>query len=192
MEDLVGHLARRFADILGRVTKPAAIVTAAALGLGGCTVVDEFVGMVDSPFAAEGCKQISAKARAKINWARVPVVEVAVRNDEFEPMIFRLKQGRPYVLRLRNRDFEEHEFYAPEFFRQNAMVTIAVDGQRFDETCVQSVTIPPRQTAEVRMVAIVDDRYEFYDNPLPFPVLSAAIPGGVIVVEERRDLAEKP
>lgn len=179
---------------LGRALKPAAVALTATLGLGaglgGCAVVDQITEIAGDSFGAEGCKQISAKARAKINWARVPVVEVAVRNDEFEPMILRLKQGRPYVLRLRNRDFETHEFHAAEFMRQNAMVTIAVDGQRFDDTCVESITIPPRQTAEVRLVAIVDDHYEFFDNPLPFPVLSAAVPGGVIVVEERRDVVE--
>lgn len=182
---------RNFGQVLGRVLKPIAIVVAATGVLGGCAIVDKVASVAQDSFAGGGaCKQISMKARAKINWARVPVVQTRVRNDEFEPMIFHLRQGRPYVLWVRNRDFRSHEFYAPDFFHQNAMVTISVDGQRLDDTCVDSVTIPPRQTAEIRMVAIVDDHYEFYDNPLPFPVVSALIPGGVIVVEERRDMAQ--
>ena len=49
------------------------------------------------------CKQISQRAEAKINWARVPEREIVIRNDAFSPMVMRLMQGRPYVIRVRNR-----------------------------------------------------------------------------------------
>ena len=48
-------------------------------------------------FTAANCKQISKRAEAKINWARVPEVEIRIRDGEFSPMVTRLQQGRPYV-----------------------------------------------------------------------------------------------
>ena len=83
---------------LRRVLGPA-VMTMAALALAACTMAGEV-----STIGATECKRISKKAQAKINWARVPAVDIRVRNDEFEPMIIRLRQGRPYILRIRNRD----------------------------------------------------------------------------------------
>lgn len=142
-----------------------------------------------STFAAHECKQISSRAEAKINWARVPEVELRVRNGEYSPMVMRLKQGRPYILRIRNRDTEQRVFRARDFFLQNAVLAVGVEGKQADATCIHSVTIPARQTAEIRMVAITDGTYEYEDNLILVPWVLSGGPSGAIIIEERRETA---
>lgn len=164
---------------LRQVWGPVAVLLA-AVTLGACASPQG----VDS-FAALDCKRISTKAQAKINWARVPSVDVRVRNDEFEPMILTLRQGRPYILRIRNRDDGLHVFRAGKFFQSNAVLSVALDGKRQEETCIRSVSIPGRQTAEIRMVAILDGHYEFEDSVILVPWIFSSGPSGIIIVEER-------
>lgn len=142
-----------------------------------------------SNFNVADCKMLSNRAEAKINWARVPERELRVRDGEYSPMVMRLKQGRPYIIRIRNRDDERRVFRAPSFFEQNAVVTIGVEGERAATTCVNAISIPARQTAEVRVVAITDGTFEFEDNAILLPYIMSAGPSGVIVVEERRETA---
>lgn len=140
-------------------------------------------------FAAIGCKQISKRAEAKINWARVPEIEIRIRDGEYSPMVTRLQQGRPYVLRIRNRDDSLRVFRARDFFKENAVIAAGVEGQRAEETCFVSVSIPSRQSAEIRMVAITDGTFEFEDNLVLLPFVLSAGPSGAIVIEERRETA---
>jgi len=140
-------------------------------------------------FVTSGCKQISKKAEAKINWARVPEIEIRVRNGEYSPMVTRLQQGRPYVLRIRNRDDSLRVFRARDFFKNNAVIAIGVEGQRAEDTCVASVSIPSRQSAEIRMVAVTDGTFEFEDNIILLPFVLSAGPSGAIVIDERRETA---
>ncbi len=160
------------------------MVTVVAGALGACAASN---GVTVAGISE--CKQISKRAEAKINWARVPQIDMRIRNDEFEPMVMRLRQGRPYIIRIRNRDTEPHVFRAPEFFKQNAVVAIGVEGVRADENCVYAVAIPARESAEIRMVAITDGTYEYEDNSILLPFIMSSGPSGAIVIEERRETA---
>ncbi len=142
-----------------------------------------------SGFATSGCKQISKRAEAKINWARVPEIEIRVRNGEYSPMVTRLQQGRPYVLRVRNRDDSLRVFRARDFFKNNAVIAVGVEGVRAPETCFASISIPARQSAEIRMVAVTDGTFEFEDNVILLPFVLSAGPSGAIVIDERRETA---
>ncbi len=46
------------------------------------------------------CVQVDKEAVKRINWTKVPVVNVRVRLDEFSPMVIRLRQGWPYVFHI--------------------------------------------------------------------------------------------
>ncbi len=142
-----------------------------------------------SNFGVAQCKQISQRAEAKINWARVPEVEIRVRDGEYSPMVTRLQQGRPYVLRIRNRDDSLRVFRAKDFFERNAVIAVGVEGVRADNTCINAVSIPARQSAEIRIVAITDGTFEFEDNALLLPYVFSGGASGVIVVDERRETA---
>lgn len=142
-----------------------------------------------SELGAAECKQISKQAEAKINWARVPEREIVIRNDAFSPMVMRLMQGRPYVLRIRNRDDQMHVFRAGSLFERNVVVAAGVEGQRAEQTCFTAISIPPRQSAEIRFVAITDGTYDYADEILLPKIFSVGAANGVIVIEERRETA---
>ncbi len=132
------------------------------------------------------CAVVSPKALKKVNWTRVPEVNMRIRNDEFEPMIVQMTQGWPYTFRIRNRDDRAHTFNAKAFFKNIAMVRVTVDGKRQDETCFASLEIPAHTTAEMQLVAAVDGHFEFQDNWLPASSFISGGADGVIVIEERR------
>ena len=132
-----------------------------------------------------GCAEVSKKAVKYINWTRVPEVNVRIRHDEFSPMIVRLRQGWPYILRIRNRDDKNHVFKAYDFFSKTAVIQAAIGGEALPETCFGTVVIPPRQTVEMRLVAVEDGYFEFEDNWMFMPYGLSFGPNGIIIVEER-------
>lgn len=170
---------------LGRRIFRLSALAVVAASLGACASSS---GVTE--FTANQCKQISKRAEAKINWARVPDVELVVRNGEFSPMVTRLKQGRPYVLRVRNRDEENRVFRAQKFFEQNAVIAVGVEGVRSEQTCFAAVGIPARQTAEIRFVAITDGTFEYEDNEIMLPWVMSGGPSGAIIIDERRETAD--
>ncbi len=131
------------------------------------------------------CATVSEEDVRQVNWTRVPEVNMRVRNGEFEPMIVQLKQGWPYIFRIRNRDDKARVFAADDFFAKMAVLRITIDDKRQDNPCVSRITLPPRTTAELRLVAARDGRYEFEDTPVPVAGLFSTGASGVIVVEER-------
>jgi hypothetical protein len=165
----------------GRRLTRSALWPAALLLLGACA----------GPLAVSGvvsrCATVDDKAVKYINWARVPEVNIRIRNAEFEPMIVRMRQGWPYVLRIRNRDHETRVFSAHEFFQRVAVIKATVAGEEQDFTCFGVVAVPPRQSAELRLVALTDGYYEYEDSaiPIPIPGLFSTAPNGIIIIEER-------
>jgi hypothetical protein len=131
------------------------------------------------------CATVSEEDVRQVNWRRVPEVNMRVRGSEFEPMIVPLKQGRPYIFRIRNRDDTARVFAADDFFAKMAVLRITIDDKRQDDTCVRRIKLPPRGTAELRRVAARDGRYEFEDTPVPVAGLFSEGASGVILVEER-------
>ncbi len=134
-----------------------------------------------------GCEEVNPEALKRVNWTRVPEINVSIRHDEFSPMVIRMRQGWPYVFRLRNRDDTGHTFRADDFFRNVAIIEKSFGGDWVEENpCFGSVWVPPRQTVELKLVAVVDGRYEFEDNPVFYLGGMMDGPNGVIIIEERR------
>ena len=131
------------------------------------------------------CASVDEADIRQVNWTRVPEVNMRVRGGEFEPMIVQLKQGWPYIFRIRNRDDRARSFSASDFFTSQAVVRITIAGERQDDTCVNKIVVPPRETAELRLVAALDGRYEFEDTVLPVTGLFSQGASGLIIVEER-------
>ena len=138
-----------------------------------------------SPFPPAECATVSAKAVKRVDWSRVPEVDMRVRNNEFEPMIVNLKQGWPYVFRIRNRDDYDHIFHSRDFFQNMAIIRMTVDGERQEETCIRKIAVPAGGAVEMRLVAAVDGHYEFEDKWLPTPLVFSTGAAGVVIVEER-------
>jgi len=177
-----------------------AILTVLGLGLGGCawpssnlSFIPSIPGFSSLPSIGEilpewgqgECATVSPKALKRVNWTRVPQVNMHIRNNEYEPMIVQMTQGWPYVFRIRNRDKVSHTFNAERFLKSMAVIRISVGGKRQNETCIASLKIPPETMAEIHLVAAKDGHYEFEDNWLPAATLLTGGADGVIIVEER-------
>ena len=159
----------------------SALLAAVALLLAGCTVTPDMVGFL----APSSCAKIDRKAVKFINWTKVPVVNVRIRQNEYLPMVIRLRQGWPYVIRILNRDDYGHVFQANTFFSRVAVIKTTIAGKVKEETCYGAIYIPAQQTAELKLVAVVDGYYDYVDSYLS--ISSAFSPGrnGVIIIEER-------
>ncbi len=155
------------------------LLSLASILLGACALPSEPIQ------AVFGCAEVSKKALKYINWTRVPQVNVRIRHDEYSPMIIRLRQGWPYISRIRNRDDKGHIFRAYEFFSKTAVIQASIDGKVLSDNCFGTVMIPPRKTVELRLVAMEDGYFEFEDNWMFLPYLLSFGPHGVIIVEER-------
>ncbi len=163
------------------LTLPA-LLPALLLLLGACAV-PSFVPLTS---ATNECQKVSEKALKMVNWTQVPEVNLRIRHDEFDPMVLRLRQGWPYVFRIRNRDDYSHTFKASEFFSKVAIIDMTVGGIEKQDTCFGTIRIPPRQTVELRLIAVVDGFYEYEDNWMPVPYLFSTGTDGVIIIEERK------
>lgn len=161
---------------LARTTVAAALVAL----LGGCAFAPE--GISGAPI---GCKEINPKALKYVNWTQVPEVNLRISHDEFSPMVLRLRQGWPYILRIRNRDDRGHSFFAPDFFSKVAVVQASIAGKPADATCFAAIWAPPRETVELKLVAVTDGYYEFEDIYASVHEFLTVGPNGVIIVEER-------
>ena len=128
---------------------------------------------------------MASQTVARIDWSQVPRITTVIRAGDYAPMVMRIKQGRPYILKIRNRDEKARYFRAQDFFRRNAVINITVDSKIAKKTCVHSINIPARRTAEIQFVAIEDGHYEFEDNFSIIPLILSAGPSGVIIIEER-------
>jgi hypothetical protein len=164
----------------GRSLARSALLPVAAVLLGGCITT---AGVIPSPFQ---CATVNEQALKYINWAKVPEVNIRIRNGEFSPMILRLRQGWPYVLRIRNRDHEARLFKAHDFLNKTAVVKTTVAGVDDDTSCLTSISIPARESVELKLVAVTDGYFEYEDSLIPWPGLISTGPNGIIIVEERR------
>jgi hypothetical protein len=101
-----------------------------------------------------------------IDWSTAPTVNIRIRQDEFQPMVVGLVRDTPYVLHIRNADSSTHSFRSPTFFRKAAVAQIVVDGEArdLDGGCITGVSVPANGTVEVRLVALLEGRYDF-ENP---------------------------
>ncbi len=171
---------------LGCILTRSSLFSAVMVLLGACT----FIPGVSS--IGPDCQEVDAKALKYVNWTQVPEVNVRIRQDEFSPMVIRLRQGWPYVIRIRNRDDSFHVFKAYDFFSSAAVIQTTLNGQKEDVTCYGAIVIPAYETAEIKLVATMDGRYEFEDNAFTFLSGFQGLPTGVIIVEERNPLSNAP
>ena len=163
----------------GHTLARSSLFLAAAFLLSACVSPGDIINPVF------GCEEVNPEALKRVNWTRGPEINVRIRHDEFSPMVIRMRQGWPYVFRLRNRDHTGHTFWADSFFRRVAVIRKSVGGEVEEQPCFGSVWVPPRQTVEMRLVAVVDGHYEFEDNPVFFLGGFTDGPNGVIIIEER-------
>ena len=163
----------------GCILTRSSLFSAVIVLLGACTVLPGISSI------GPDCQKVDSKALKYINWTQVPEVNVRIRQSEFSPMVIRLRQGWPYVIRIRNNDDSNHIFKAYEFFASAAVIHTFIDGVNEDNPCYGAILIPAHQTAVIKLVATMDGHYEFEDNAFPWLSGFQGLPTGAIIVEER-------
>ena len=118
----------------------------------------------------------------------MPVVNVRIRQNEYSPMVIRLRQGWPYVIRTRNRDDHGHVFQANTFFSRVAVIKTTIAGKVKDETCYGAIYDPAQQTAKLKLVAVVDGYYDYEDSYLS---ISSAFSWGVTASSSSKNAPRK-
>jgi len=141
------------------------------------------------PVSGLDCEERTTRQLEGVDFTSAPLVEMTIRRGEFSPMIVRLTKGRAYVLRIRNRDDEQHAFDAPAFFDNIAVAAAALDNDILPTRCPGPVVeMRPGQSFEMQFLAASDGVYEYRDtggSGLSFGnVLNTAPPGGLIRIEE--------
>ena len=136
------------------------------MAVAACTTPD-----LDQYWSADSCREDTIQYVEGIDWSRARIVSIRIRQGEYDPLIIRLLQDQPYIFRIINRDDDFRDFRAVEFFDAVAVDNVSINGIDTGESCITTVTVPPMQTAELRLVAVRDGRYEFEDQPLPLPGL---------------------
>lgn len=136
------------------------VVVALAAAVTGCEAIGRLKDQV--VLGMRGCGR-GGEQLEEVDWEMAQAVDIRIRQDEFYPIVVGLMRDRPYVLVISNGDDEQHGFRSPEFFRHTAIERIAVDGDEIADACIAGVTLPPKSTAEIRLVALLDGTYPFED-----------------------------
>ncbi len=170
------------------------LVPVVALALAACAGDDAIVVPSFSTFFDYNCPEDTDKQLEGVDWSRARTVGISIRQDEYDPMIIGLRQNRPYIFRLENRDDYAHTFMAGEFFRSVFTAKVTKGDQEFQVACLEGVRIEAMQTVEIQLLAARDGRYEFTDNTLPMfsPVSNPGGISGVISVEKPRRKMPSP
>ncbi len=138
------------------------------------------------PAFFDGCPADSRERVEEANWEQARTISIRIRQNEFEPMVFRLVQDRPYVLIIDNKDESLHFFHAQKFFRSIALAKVTSGEQMFVGGCTAAVAVEPQKSAELRFVAVRDGRYDFEDNPFLLSFVRLGSASGSISIEPEK------
>ena len=138
------------------------------------------------PAFFDGCPADSRERVEEANWEKARTIAIRIRQNEFEPMVFRLVQDRPYVLVIDNKDESLHFFHAQKFFRSIALAEVTSGEQMFIGGCTAAVAVEPQKSAELRFVAVRNGRYDFEDNPFLFSFVRLGSASGSISIEPEK------
>lgn len=161
---------------MGKSSVAVAVATsvAAALGLAGCS------GSINAPMW--NCPEASTEQAKGVDWEKVRVIPVRIRQGEMNPMILTLRKDQAYKIQIENADDHTHVFNAHSFFHDAAAVKRLTVGGEEQGTCFSSIWIAGGKTAEVELLAVRDGRYDVVDSYLPLSDTLTARSDGVIVV----------
>jgi uncharacterized cupredoxin-like copper-binding protein len=154
-------------------------VAGLALLLGACAAE----GGLEGP-AGDAAGSATATPAAAVDWSRATIRTLRIRQSEFTPLVFTLRQGSPYVLKLENGDDAAHAFSAPGFFQ--AIAVHGLGGQPLEPGMeLSSIELAAGETRELAFVPLRDGRYSFADGWGGRLLGGLAGTNGLIVIEAK-------
>ncbi|MEG3617126.1 hypothetical protein V5T82_01535 [Magnetovibrio sp. PR-2] len=171
---VLSRTARRFA-VLG------AVLGASTLLSGCMTYMTQSVG---APM--QSCLSDREDVVAEADWDNATTLDAKFVNGELRPMVLYVETNRPYILRVRNLDRENHSIWAPDFLKQGvALDTIQMDDKTPAGACVNGVRVMARSTVTFRFVPVWEGRYEVANSRFPM-IPPAQLTDGVFHIIEPR------
>lgn len=131
----------------------AGMVVAVALAAASCTSGTYSVTLL------QNCVEDPGKHLRGINWLEAEKIDVRIRDGELAPLTLRLSQGKPYVIRIQNRDDWTRRVHGEGFFEAIVVSRSAVGKNESKEPCISMVVVAPGETVEIEFVAVRDGRY---------------------------------
>ena len=123
---------------------------------------------------------------AEADWNNALTLNAKFLNGELHPMVLYVETNRPYILRVRNLDRENHSLWAPDFLKQGvALDTIQMDDKTPANACVNGVRVQARSTVTFRFVPVWEGRYEVANSLLPMFPPSQLTDGVFHIIEPR-------
>ncbi|MGB0672157.1 MAG: hypothetical protein ACPGNT_11735, partial [Rhodospirillales bacterium] len=117
-----------------------------------------------------------------VDWSFAEVVNIHIRQNEFNPMVVSLQKDQPYVFRLTNRDEDDHTFRARDFFRNVAVASVPGYGPDLSKLESQTDSFGAAMDPAVEPEAAAQAK----DGPTEFEQVMGATPG------KQRDSQAKP
>lgn len=102
-----------------------------------------------------------AKHTAGVNWTNAEVVQLRIRQDQFDPITIVLDRDKPYIIQITNADDIIRGFRASKLFRNVALAKIKIGSEEFSETCIDNIVVDGNSTGELHFVAVRDGHYKF-------------------------------
>ena len=155
MDQIVPRLSRFLRPLAAVLTiASAAVFAGCASNVTGRSDVFEFVNSYGTVLKPQEIVEA-------VDWSQALVFEIAIRQNEFRPMIVHLFQGEPYIMVVENRDDVHHLFAAPEFFRTTAIRKIVTEKEDITGVNLIALSLKPGEIKEVHFVPVRDGYYDF-------------------------------
>ena len=103
------------------------------------------------------------------DWNSATVIDIDLVDDHFSPMLLKMKQGKPYVLRIINKDREVYSLAAGELNESMAYL------RGSDDEELSSVQLKSFEPAEIKVIPMHKGRFEFHRAGM-FDFLSLILP----------------
>jgi hypothetical protein len=130
-------------------------------------------GLSDSPVQTkyyQNCADHS-KSADSIDWAAAETVTVTYKDRAFETGLLDLEKGKPYILRIENSEDFPHWFRAVDFFRDSLISKALYNDKEMPSKCLEGLSLAANTSAEIHLVPMMVEDYEFEDTPFVVPAL---------------------
>ena len=130
-------------------------------------------GLSDNPVQTKyyaNCEDHSRIAE-NADWSKAETITVSYKDRAFSPGLIEMWHGKPYILRIENEENFPHWFRAVDFFRDSAITKAVYNNQEASSKCLESLALAPSSSAEVHLVPVAANDYEFEDSPFVIPAL---------------------
>ncbi len=152
-----------FFQIIRRRSRPSLVARVLLLalvpGLGACTSphqTDIFTALDATGFVPNQAEVVAAA-----DWKEAFIIEIQIRQNEFQPAIIRILQGEPHILIVENRDQVPHILTSTEFFKTTAIRKVLTETEEISGANLIGLHLKPGEIKEIHFVPVLDGWYDF-------------------------------